>query len=79
MKLTDLIVLIKGGGEQASGVAHRLFRSNFKICITEIPNPRAVRRGVAFCEAVYEEEVEGVVPKLIESEEEKYLEDMGGE
>lgn len=71
MKLTDLIVLIKGGGEQASGVAHRLFRSNFKICITEIPNPRAVRRGVAFCEAVYEEEkeVEGVVAKLIESEE----------
>lgn len=71
MKLTDLIVLIKGGGEQASGVAHRLFRSNFRICITEIANPRAVRRGVAFCEAVYEEkkEVEGVVAKLIGSKE----------
>jgi xanthine dehydrogenase accessory factor len=71
-KLTDLKVLIKGGGEQASGVAHRLFRSNFKICITEIPNPRAVRREVAFCEAVYEGEngVEGVVAKRVGSQEE---------
>lgn len=71
-KLTDLEVLIKGGGEQASGVAHRLFRSNFKICITEIPNPMAVRREVAFCEAVYEGEngVEGVVAKRVGSQEE---------
>lgn len=71
-KLTDLEVLIKGGGDQASGVAHRLFRSKFKICITEIPNPRAVRREVAFCEAVYEGEkgVEGVVAKRVGSQEE---------
>jgi len=71
-KLTDLVVLIKGGGEQASGVAHRLFRSNFKICMTEIPNPKAVRREVAFCEAVYggEKEVEGVVAKRVGSKEE---------
>ena len=71
-KLTDLEVLIKGGGEQASGVAHRLFRSHFKVCITEIPNPRAVRREVAFCEAVYEgeKEVEGVVAKRVGTKEE---------
>lgn len=69
MKLTDLVVLIKGGGEQASGVAHRLACSGFKVCLSEIPRPQAVRRGVAFCEAVYEgeKEVEGVVAKLLSS------------
>lgn len=69
MKLSELVVLIKGGGEQASGVAHRLACSHFKVCITEMPNPQAVRRGVAFCEAVYdgEKEIEGVAAKLIAS------------
>jgi xanthine dehydrogenase accessory factor len=67
MKLTELVVLIKGGGEVASGVAHRLFRAHFRVCLTEIPQPQAVRREVAFCEAVYEgeKEVEGVVGKLV--------------
>ena len=67
--MSDLIILIKGGGEQASGVAHRLVRSHFRVCLTEISHPQAVRRGVAFCEAVYEgeKEVEGVVAKFISS------------
>ncbi len=67
--LTELIVLIKGGGEVASGVAHRLFRAQFKVCLTEIPHPQAVSRGVAFSEAVYdgEKEVEGVAAELVQS------------
>jgi xanthine dehydrogenase accessory factor len=46
----------------ASGVAHRLWRSHFKVCLLEIERPLAVRREVSFCEAVYEgeKEVEGV-------------------
>jgi len=61
--------LIKGGGEVATGVAHRLFRAHFKVCLTETPNPQAVSRGVSFSEAVYdgEKEVEGVVAKLVKS------------
>jgi len=68
-KLTELIVLIRGGGEVASGVAHRLFRAHFKVCLTEAPHPEAVSRGVSFSEAIYdgEKEVEGVVAKLIKS------------
>jgi xanthine dehydrogenase accessory factor len=68
-KLTELAVLIKGGGEVASGVAHRLCRAHFKVCLTEAPNPQAVSRGVSFSEAVYdgEKEVEGVVAKLVKS------------
>ena len=68
-KLTELTVLIKGGGEVATGVAHRLFRAHFKVCLTETPNPQAVSRGVSFSEAVYdgEKEVEGIGAKLVES------------
>ena len=56
----------------ASGVVHRLHRSHFKICMTEIPKPLAVRREVAFSEAIYEghKEVEGVRAKLIGTPEE---------
>jgi len=70
--MDELIVLIRGGGEVASGVAHRLHRSHFKVCMTEISHPLAVRREVAFSEAVYEgeKEVEGVRAELIARPEE---------
>lgn len=57
-----LRVLIRGGGEMASGIAHRLHRCHMKILITEIGTPTAVRRTVAFAEAVYQEShtIEGV-------------------
>ena len=38
-KKEEIKVLIKGAGEMASGIAHKLFRSGFKICMTEIPMP----------------------------------------
>ena len=60
--LTDLKVLVRGAGEQASGIAHRLWRSHLRVAMTEIPGPMAVRRAVSFCEAVWDGacEVEGV-------------------
>ena len=71
-RMEDLVVLIRGAGEMASGVAHRLCQSHFKICLLEIPHPLAVRREVSFCEAIYEgeKEVEGVWAKLISRAEE---------
>jgi len=70
-KIEDLVVLIRGAGEMASGVAHRLRLSHFKICMLEIPTPLAVRREVSFCEAIYdgEKEVEGVQAKFISKPE----------
>ena len=61
-KLTELIVLIRGGGEEGSAIAHRLFRSHFRICITETASPLEVSRGVCFSEAVYDhiKTIEGV-------------------
>ncbi len=72
MSLNSLKVLIRGGGEQASAVAHRLHQSNFRVVITEAPNPEAVRREVSFCEAVHEQEktVEGVTARLVDSVDE---------
>jgi len=70
--MDELVVLIRGGGEMATGVAHRLHQSHFKICIIEIPHPLAVRREVTFSEAIYEgeKEVEGARAKLISNPEE---------
>lgn len=58
-------MLLRGGGDLATGVALRLHRAGLRILITELPKPLAVRRAVAFCEAVYEGEwtVEGVTAR----------------
>ena len=67
--LSELTIIIKGAGEMASGVACRLFDSHFrKIIMLDVAKPLAVRRGVAFCEAVYEKEktVEGITACLID-------------
>lgn len=61
-KLTELIVLIRGGGEEGSAIAHRLFLSHIRICITETVSPLEVNRGTCFSEAVYDDAktIEGV-------------------
>jgi xanthine dehydrogenase accessory factor len=55
-------VLVKGAGEQASATAHRLFRCGYHVVMTDLAQPTAIRRTVAFCSAIYEGEivVEGV-------------------
>lgn len=67
-QIPDLRIVIKGAGEMATGIAHRLFMANIKqIVMTEVPEPVTVRRTVAFSEAVYEKEceVEGIRADLI--------------
>ena len=54
-KLSELIVLIRGGGEEGSAIAYRLARCHFRVCIIEIDNPLATNRGVSFSEAIYDE------------------------
>lgn len=71
MNLSNITVLIRGGGDIASGVAWRLHQCGFKVLITEIEKPIAVRRKVSFSEAVYDHEilVEGVKGALIQGPE----------
>ncbi len=56
----------------ATGVAHRLARSGFRVVLTEIADPLAVRREVAFCEAIFtgEKMVEGLVARKADGREE---------
>lgn len=49
-----MLVLIRGGGDLASGVALRLHRAGLKVVITELPQPLVVRRKVSFAEAVFQ-------------------------
>jgi xanthine dehydrogenase accessory factor len=48
-----MIVLIRGAGDLASGVALRLQRCGLKVVMTELEKPLAVRRKVSFAQAVY--------------------------
>lgn len=59
----DKLVIIKGAGDLATGIAHRLFRSGFEVMMTELSQPTVIRRTAAFAEAVFSGEmtVEGVV------------------
>ncbi|HYF90686.1 MAG TPA: selenium-dependent molybdenum cofactor biosynthesis protein YqeB [Symbiobacteriaceae bacterium] len=61
------MILIKGAGELASGIGWRLVRCGWPVVMTEVPQPLAVRRTVAFSSAVYEGTwtVEGVTARLV--------------
>ncbi len=66
------IVILRGGGDLATGVALRLHKAGIQLVIAELEKPLAVRRTVAFCEAVYagHAEVEVVKARLISKREE---------
>ncbi len=61
----ERFVIIKGAGDIASGVAHKLFRSGFSVVMTEIERPMCVRRNVSFASCIYEGmwEIEGIRAK----------------
>lgn len=48
-----MLVLVRGAGDLASGICHRLFMAGFKVIATETPAPTMVRRTVSFGEAVF--------------------------
>ncbi|HLO31450.1 MAG TPA: selenium-dependent molybdenum cofactor biosynthesis protein YqeB [Anaerolineales bacterium] len=70
-KDNSALVLLRGGGDLATGVALRLHRAGLKLVITELAEPLAVRRTVSFAEAVYEGQhtVEGVTARLVKPEQ----------
>ena len=48
------LVIVRGGGDIATGTIMKLFQCGFSVLVLEIPHPSAIRRNVAFSEAVYE-------------------------
>lgn len=74
--LQERVIVIKGAGEMATGVACRLFGANLRrILMLETACPLAVRRHVAFCEAVHEGSavVEGIAATRVATEDETRL------
>lgn len=71
MKLKKPLVVVKGAGDLASGIAYRLFRCGLDVIMTELAKPLVVRRNVSFAVAVYEGAVniEGVPAKLADTAE----------
>ncbi|HEY7126916.1 MAG TPA: selenium-dependent molybdenum cofactor biosynthesis protein YqeB [Ktedonobacterales bacterium] len=67
-----LLVVVKGAGDLASGTIQRLHRAGFSVLATELPQPLALRRTVAFAEAVYTGAItiEGLTGVRVESSEE---------
>lgn len=63
-----MLILIRGAGDLASGVALRLQRAGLRVIMTELPQPLAVRRLVSFSEAVLAGEcsVEGVAARRVD-------------
>ena len=50
-------IIVRGGGDIASGTIQKLYRSGFKVLVLEIEKPTTIRRNVAFSEAIYEGKV----------------------
>ena len=51
--MKDLII-VRGGGDLATGTIYKLKKSGFPVLILEMAVPSAIRRNVAFCEAVWQ-------------------------
>ena len=54
MLFSNHLVLIRGGGDLATGVVYRLHQAGFPVIVTELARPLAVRRTVAAATAVLE-------------------------
>ena len=65
----DALIIVRGGGDLATGTIHRLWSAGLRVLVLETTQPAAIRRQVALCEAVYEGEttVEGLRAVRIET------------
>lgn len=66
-----MLVVIRGAGDLASGIALRLWRAHIQVVMTDIPAPTAIRRTVCFSQAIVygETTVEDVTARRAESPE----------
>ena len=66
--MKDLIV-VRGGGDLATGTIYKLRKCGFPVLVLETGAPSAIRRNVAFSEAVYQgsQQVEDMTCRLANS------------
>lgn len=58
MKYSTDVIVVRGGGDLATGVVQKLWRGGFRVAVLEVPRPLAIRRNVAVCSAVIEGSVQ---------------------
>ena len=46
------LIVVRGGGDIATGTIHRLHNAGYRVLVLETAQPSAIRREVAFSEAV---------------------------
>lgn len=63
------VIMVRGGGDLATGTIHCLHQCGYPVIVLEIEKPTAIRRSVAFSEAMYDGEatVEGVTARRVEN------------
>lgn len=71
VEMNKTTILVRGAGELGSAIAVKLFRSGFRVILTEIEAPLAIRRAVTFSDAIFDEvtEVENIEAKLCETDD----------
>ena len=69
-----LLLVVRGGGDLATGTVHRLWSAGFSVVVLEAERPAAIRRQVSLCQAVYEGEavVEGMRGVLVQEPEDVF-------
>ena len=45
------LIIVRGGGDIATGTIYKLHQSRFPVLVLEIANPSCIRRTISFCEA----------------------------
>ncbi len=53
-KRTDNLVVVRGGGDIASGTVARLFNSGYDVVVCEIAQPTVIRSAVSFAQAMFD-------------------------
>ena len=54
MKRKEQLILVRGGGDIASGTIYKLLQCGYSVLVLETEMPSAIRRYAAFSEAVYD-------------------------
>lgn len=72
MAIQENLVIVRGGGDLATGTIYKLHQCGYHVIVLETDSPSAIRRHVAFSEAVYQKRmaVEGVEALLAQDVEE---------
>lgn len=77
--MNNELVIVRGGGDIATGTIYALWNAGYKVLVLETEKPSAIRRYVSLCEAVYDgkatvEDLEGILCSSLDEIESVFAE-----